>query len=106
LKCLVSARVLAVSLGQGASLPPPYNVTQPAAVEEVRDFIERALAAQTPSDLHLPPKLSELVTPDGRYIITLSLRRIRFQKAGVREVIRPAIVVKPISEEIWEIDFE
>lgn len=107
MKCIVTGRVMAVAKGQGAALQPPFNVTEDAAVEEVRDFIQRALAAQEPSDLHLPPKLSTETTPDGRYVISLSLRRLpRIRQLEAGTLLRPALVVRRITEGIWEIDFE
>lgn len=107
MKCVVTARVLAVCAGQGHALPPPYNVTDPVDIEETRDFVQRALAAPDPSDLHLPPKLSQERQPDGRYVITIGWRDWpRIRKAEVAPPRRPAMVVRRVGEDIWEIDFD
>jgi hypothetical protein len=105
MKCRVSSRVWAVVNDQGADLPDPYNVTDPDAVEEVRAFIQRALAAKNPSDLHLPPKLSSKREPGNRYIVNISLFRLPNVRRQ-REVLRPALVVKTVTDNLWEIDFE
>ncbi len=88
-------------------MPPPFNVTGAEEIEEVRDFIQRVLAAQDPSDLNIPKKLSSEEGPVGHYVITISWKRLPgVRGVKTREVIRPALVVRRRYDDVWEIDFD
>ncbi len=105
MKCVVSTRVWAVAKGLGGSLTEPYNVTDMEAVEEVRDFIQRALAAKSPSDIYQSPRFSAKEVVENRYVLTISLSRLpRLHRQ--RKLLRPPMVVKQVADDLWEVDFE
>ena len=103
----VSARLWAVAEGQGAALQPPFNVTNKDAVERVRDFIQRAMAVQDPSDLRLPPMLSDEGNSDESIQVILSLRRLpTYRMIGAATTLCPGLTVRRVGQDILEIDFE
>lgn len=105
MKCCIGARLWCVAENEGHLLDEPYNITDPSEVAELREFIQRALAASDPSDLHLPPKMSAKTSSPNRFVVNISLTRLpKFRRDYV--VLRPAIVVRKLGENLWEVDFE
>lgn len=105
MKCCLGARLWCVVEGEGHRLDAPYNITDPSEVAELREFIQRAVAASNPSDLHLPPKMSAEPSSPNRFVVNISLTRFpKFRRDYV--VLRPAIVVTAIGENLWKVDFE